>query len=171
MKEFLALAGAVLPVFAIVPAGLVLRRLNWLTEEADHSLLRICINLFIPALIFASILGNETLRHLDNLLIPPVIGFGAASAGISIAWIVSRWSGASNRDQRASFALAAGLQNYVYYALPIIALLYDQGTVGVLFLHNVGVDAVLWTVGVAVLSSTGWAASWRGLLNAPIITL
>jgi len=171
MKEFLVLGGAVLPIFAIVAAGLLLRRLNWLTEDADHSLLRVCINLFVPALIFASILGNEALRDLNNLLIPPIVGFGAATAGIGIGWIVSRWSGAANRDQRASFALAAGLQNYVYYALPIIALLFNQATVGVLFLHNVGVDAVLWTVGVAVLSGSSWRASWRGLLNAPIISL
>src|SRR5271154_6520014 len=59
MKEFLTLAGAVTPVFLIVAAGLLLRRFNWLTEEADHSLLRICINLLIPALILSSILGNE----------------------------------------------------------------------------------------------------------------
>jgi hypothetical protein len=171
MKEFLTLAAAVTPIFVIVAAGLVLRRFNWLTEEADRSLLRICIHFLIPALILASILGNEKLRSLNNLVLPPIVGFCAATAGIGAAWIMSRWSGASQRDQRGTFALTAGLQNYLYYALPLIALLFDPGTVGVLFMHNLGVDAVLWTVGVAVLSGGGLARSWRGLLNAPIIAL
>jgi hypothetical protein len=155
----------------MVAAGLLLRRFRWLTEDADQSLLRVCINLLTPALIFASILGNEKLRALDNLLLPPVVGFCAAAAGIGVAWLISRWSGASHRDQRAPFALTAGLQNYFYYAFPLIALLFDPGTVGVLFMHNVGVDTVLWTVGVGVLSAGGLAKSWRGLLNAPIISL
>jgi predicted permease len=33
------------------------------------------------------------------------------------------------------------------------------------------VDTVLWTIGVAVLSAGGLAKSWRGLFNAPILSL
>jgi len=171
MREFLILAGSVAPIFAIITAGLLLRRFNWLTEDADQSLLKIVINLLIPALILASILGNETLRQPGNLIVPPVVGFGAATADIAFGWLVAQWSGAATRAERASFAMAAGLQNYLYYALPLIVLLYDPGTVGVLFVHNVGVDVVLWTIVVAALSATGLLNSWRGLVNSPIVAL
>ena len=40
--------GAVVPLFGIALVGLVIRRLNWLTEEADQSLLRVNINLLYP---------------------------------------------------------------------------------------------------------------------------
>jgi len=171
MTEFLALSGAVVPVFAIIGAGCLLRRCDWLTEDADHSLLKICINLLIPALIIDSILGNPRLRQLDNLLLPPLIGFAASTACIGFGWLVSRWSGAANPSERRTFALTSGLQNYLYYALPLTALLFDSGTVGVLFVHNLGVEVVLWTVGVAVLSGQGLKGGWRGVFNAPIIAL
>ncbi|MEI2727460.1 MAG: hypothetical protein V9H26_29390 [Verrucomicrobiota bacterium] len=41
MNEFLTVLGAVLPVFGVAGVGLVIRKLNWLTEEADKSLLRV----------------------------------------------------------------------------------------------------------------------------------
>ena len=44
MNEFWTVLGAVLPVFCVVGAGALMRKLEWLTEEADQSLLRIIIN-------------------------------------------------------------------------------------------------------------------------------
>jgi predicted permease len=39
MTQFLIVLGVVLPVFGIAVVGLILRRLNWLSEEADQSLM------------------------------------------------------------------------------------------------------------------------------------
>ena len=38
MNEFQTVLLAVLPVFAITFAGVLMRKLNWLTEESDQSL-------------------------------------------------------------------------------------------------------------------------------------
>ena len=60
MNEFLAVLGAVVPVFGIAGVGLAIRKLNWLTEPADQSLLRVNINLLLPCLILDnSILCDE----------------------------------------------------------------------------------------------------------------
>jgi len=48
MTEFLIVLGVVLPVFGIALVGLIIRRLNWLTEQADQSLLRVNISLLYP---------------------------------------------------------------------------------------------------------------------------
>lgn len=171
MNEFVILATAVIPITLIVAAGGLARRIGILSEEADRSLLALCINFLIPALIFDTILGNARLREWNNLLLPPIVGFCASSAGIGLAWVAARWSGVTTAAGRRAFAVTTGLQNYLYYALPLTALLFDQGTVGVMFVHNLGVETVLWTVAMAVLSAQGLTRSWRGALNPPVISI
>src|SRR5436190_5192948 len=59
VSEFLTVLTAVLPIFCIAGAGALLRQLNWLTAEADASLLRVTVNVLSPCLIFDSILGTD----------------------------------------------------------------------------------------------------------------
>ncbi len=163
--------GAVLPVFGIMVAGFGLRRIQWLTAEADQSLLRLCVNLLLPALIFESVLGNTALRRPENLLLPPLVGVATVLAGIGLAWLAVRFTGLATATERRTFALTAGLHNYGYIPLPICILLFDPGTVGVLLVHNVGVEITLWTVGVAVLSGRGFRGGWRRILSPPLVAL
>ncbi len=44
MHTLFTLFATVLPVFGLMAAGFGLRRLQWLTREADQSLLRLCVN-------------------------------------------------------------------------------------------------------------------------------
>ena len=152
-------------------AGFLLRRWQWLTEEADQSLLRLCVQVLLPALIFESVLGNEALHRPENLLLPPLVGAIMALAGIALAALAARFAGFETTGERRTFALTAGLQNYGYIPLPLCLLLFDQGTVGVLLVHNVGVEVILWTVGIAVLSGGGWRDGWKRVINAPLLAL
>ena len=63
MNEFLTVLTAVLPVFGIMGVGFWLRRMGWLSADADQSLMRLTINLLLPSLIFDSVLGNAALRR------------------------------------------------------------------------------------------------------------
>lgn len=163
--------GAVLPVFGIMLVGFFLRRICCLTAEADESLLRLCVNLLLPALIFESVLGNQALHRPENLLLPPLVGVVTVLVGISLAWLAARLTGLETAKERRTFALTAGLQNYSYIPLPICVLLFDPGTVGVLLVHNVGVEITMWTVGVAVLSGQGFGSGWRRIISPPLIAL
>ena len=163
--------GAVLPVFGIMVAGFGLRRIQWLTAEADQSLLRLCVNLLLPALIFESVLGNAALRRPENLLLPPLVGMVTVLAGIGLAWLAVRFTGLETARERRTFALTTGLHNYGYIPIPLCILLFDSGTVGVLLVHNVGVEITVWTVGIAVLSGCGFSGGWRRIVNAPLVAL
>lgn len=163
--------GAVLPVFGIMVAGFGLRRIQWLTAEADQSLLRLCVNLLLPALIFESVLGNAALRRPENLLLPPLVGVATVLAGIGLAWLAARFTGLETAGERRTFALTTGLQNYGYIPIPLCILLFDPGTVGVLLVYNVGAEITLWTAGVAVLSGRGFRGGWRRIINAPLVAL
>jgi predicted permease len=151
--------------------GLLLRRRGWLAQAAEPSLLRICINLLLPALIFDSVLGNAALRRPENLLLPPVIGAVMVAIGYGMAWLAASLAGLTPGRQRRSFAFLAGLQNYSYLTIPLSLMLFDPATTGVLFIHNVGVEATLWTLGLAVLTGESFAGGWRKIFNAPVIAL
>ena len=171
VNTLMTLFSAVVPVFGLMVAGFGLRRVRWLTAEADQSLLRICVNVLLPSLIFESVLGNEALRRPENLWLPPLVGVVTVLAGIGLAWLVTGFTKLETPGERRTFALTTGLQNYGYIPLPLCIVLFDPGTVGVLLVHNVGVEVMLWTVGIAFLSGGGWRGSGKRVINAPLVAL
>jgi hypothetical protein len=171
VNEFLTVLTAVMPVFAIMGIGLWLRRRDWLSADADASLMRVTINLLLPALIFDSVLGNAALRRPENLLLPPLVGFGMVVVGIAVAWAFARAAGLRTKTEQRTFAFLTGLQNYGYLAIPLCVTLFDSGTTGVLFVHNVGPETAMWTLGVALLSGRRPAGGWKKILNAPLAAL
>ena len=171
MNEFLTVLTAVLPVFGLMLIGLWLRRRDWLTADADASLMRVTINLLLPALIFDSVLSNAALRRPENLLLPPLVGFGMVAVGIGLARLFARTAGLQTKPEQRTFAFLTGLQNYAYLVIPLCLSLFDSGTTGVLFVHNVGTEIAMWTLGVGALTGGGADGGWKKFLNAPLAAL
>ncbi len=171
MKEFETVLLAVLPVFCLAGAGVMLRRVNWLTADADASLFRITVNILIPCLIIDSVVGNKALERAGNVLIPPLIGFATILVGIGAAWSARRLAGLQEASAQRTFAFAAGIYNYGYVPIPLATLLFDSDTVGVLLVHNVGVEIALWTVGVAALRGRMPERKWRQIVNPPLAAI
>ncbi len=164
---------AVLPVFFLALIGIVLRRIRWLTEEADATLLRLVVNVLTPCLIFDKVLGNRALQRAENLFIPPLIGFGGIVLGIGICWLFRRRVGLKTDSEQRTFALVAGLQNYGYVPFPLVLMLFANhpDTPGVLFIHNLGVDIAMWTLGLITLGHATGPGEWRKLINAPLVAI
>ena len=171
MNAFLSVLYAVLPVLCITGAGALLRRINWLTEEADVSLMRITINVLSPCLVLDSIIGNRALENAGTLVLAPVIGFSTVCLGFAVAGYFSRWIGATETAQKRTFALVTGIYNYGYIPLPLALSLFDRETAGVLFVHNVGVEIAMWSVGLLVLTGHRGEGSWRKIINVPLIAI
>ena len=171
VNEFLTVFGAVMPVFGLMAIGLLLRRRGWLEIAAEATLLRLCINLLLPALIFDSVLGNAALRRPENLLLPPLAGFVMAAVGFGVSLLAARLAGVPAGPQRRTFGFTTGLQNYAYLTIPLSVMLFDPATTGVLFIHNVGAEITLWTLGLAVLTGGGFTGGWRKIINAPLVAL
>jgi hypothetical protein len=148
-----------------------MRTRNWLTAEADQSLMRLVINLLIPALIFSSVLGNAALRKPENLLWPPLVGYGMVVVGIGVARAFARAAGLQTKPEQRTFSFLAGLQNYSYLTIPLCLSLFDASTTGVLFVHNVGTEMAMWTAGMAALTGGALDGGWRKIFNAPLIAL
>jgi predicted permease len=171
MNQSLSVLTAVIPVFGIIAIGLVIRKLNWLTEEADQSLLRVNINLLFPCLILDAALGNPGLAEPRNLLLAPVVGFGSLALGMLLALAAARFLPQREKAGRRTFAATVGIYNYSYIPVPLAALLFSgTATTGVLFVHNVGVEIGMWTLGVMLFTGKS-AADWRKIVNAPLVAI
>ena len=168
--NFLSLLGVVAPVFAVIAAGVGLRRIGWLTAEADQSLLRVSMNFLYPCLIADKSLGNALLARADNVLVPPVLGFASIVLGLAVAALVARMLHLPGPSARA-FAFTTALQNWGYLPLPIVLVLFPEDTLGVLFTFNFGVEIALWTAGIWLLSGQRGRDAWRHILNAESRTL
>jgi predicted permease len=171
MIDFSSVLGAVIPIFGIALVGLIIRKLNWLTEEADQSLLRVNINLLLPCLILDAALGNRALSEWKNLITAPLVGFGTVAGGMLVALGTRRLTGLKSGKEQRTFAATVGLYNYGYIPLPLALLLFGSGTAGVLFVHNIGVEAALWTLGAMLFSGAGLEGEWRKVINAPLLAI
>ena len=171
MEQWLTILPAVLSVFAVIAGGALLRRLNWLTEEADESLLKLIIRVLVPCLILTAVLGNDRLRDARSVLLPPAIGFMAVAAGLLVSRIAAKLLARPLHLDPAgerTFAVCVAVFNYGYIPIPLVKLLFGDETLGVLFLHNVGVELALWTVVIMVLTGDIGRGWWRRALRVGV---
>jgi malate permease and related proteins len=171
LTTYLQLFAIVLPVFLVVGLGIGLRRAGWVTAESEGSLFNIVINVAAPCLIFDSVVSNAALRDPANLLGAPLAGFALTLLGIGVAYGVGRSLGLNVGTGVRTFALTAGIANYGYLPLPIVDALWGPEVRGVLLVHNLGVEAAIWTGGILVISGVSLREGWRRLLNAPLFAL
>jgi predicted permease len=101
------------------------------------------------------------------------MGFGGIVLGIGICWLFRRRVGLKTDPEQRTFALVAGLQNYGYVPFPLVLVLFANhpDTPGVLFVHNLGVDIAMWTLGLMTLGHATGPGEWRKLINAPLVAI
>ena len=163
---------AVLPIFFVIASGALARRVGWLDEEADRSLMTVVVNLLYPALIFSFILGNDALRQPSNLILPQLVGLTTVVGGFGIAMLVARKLKIGDQKECRTFAFTTGIYNYGYFPVPIIALLFDRETTGVLLVHNLGVEVAMWVLGVGfILSRNDPKSIWKRVFSGPVIAI
>ena len=160
-----------LPVFALIALGAALRHFDWVTEQAEASLFSLVVKVTFPCLIFESVAGNQTLHEPSNVLLPPLLGFALTLLSLAVAWYVARALGLTLGHGLRTFALAVGLTNYGYLPLPLMDAMFGPESRAVLLVHNMGVEAAVWTAGILVVTGDSPLQGWRKLVNAPLIAL
>jgi predicted permease len=164
--------GAALPVFLLLGLGIILRRTHVLTSAADGTLMKLVVRVFYPCLFLDFIIGNPAVKEAPNLIAAPLVGFATIFGGFVMAYVAGRAIGLIQGSGLRSFAFCNGIYNYGYIPIPLIMVLFDdRRTLGVLLVHNVGVEVAIWTVGILILVGRfEWAAVKR-IFNPPVMAL
>lgn len=171
MPSYWELLLLILPIFILIGMGAGARRVGWLTEQADASLLKLVVNLLYPCLIFENVLGNPALRDPANIVAPPLVGYVTMACGIGASLYAGRLFGLERGRGLRTFGYAVGIYNFGYIPIPLMEGLFGRESLGVLLVYNMGCEAAIWTVGILVLSGGTLREGWRRLFNVPLLAL
>lgn len=165
----LTILTATLPIYLMMIAGGVARKLHWMPRETDTGVMHLTVRLLFPCLIIERIVGNPALASPAQVLLAAVLGFSIAALAVLVSYLIARLLGMKSGAGARTFGLATGFQNYGFVAIPVTQAIFGPELIGVLFTFSVGVEFAMWTVGVGLL--TGFSnAPWRQAVNAPVIS-
>lgn len=162
---------AVIPVFLVVITGFFLRRTQVVKGEVDRGLTTLLVNVFLPCLVLINILGSKAASDIGTVSIMVLLGFMLITVSLAICYYVSPVLGFKLGEGRRSFALACGIQNYGYMAIPLLGAVFNnQEALATLFLHNLGVEVALWTVSIMLIQGS-FKLTKDVFLKGPVIAV
>lgn len=170
---FFDILGQTIPVFLIIGIGCLCRVVGLVNESSEKNIMRLALNVLYPCFIISRVCGNQALQQVS--VVGSALGAGLALTAIALAVAagIGRLLKLKSGAERNTFTVSGALQNYGFIPIPLIEGLFpadSNETIGVLFVHNLGVEFALWTIGVVIISGTR-TGMWRRLLNGPTIAI
>ncbi len=150
-----------IPVYLFFATGFWLRHKQVIQVDHDTPIMRLAMDVAYPCLIFHSIMkymvlsGDEKLCSISFSAQAIMAGALELLVGIGAAWVVAKMLRLRIGTGLRTFSLSAGIQNYAFFVIPIIQMLFSAGndpTLGILFVHNVGCEIVIWSLGVIIMA-------------------
>lgn len=170
MLSPLQVLAAVLPVYLLMLSGAVLRKTGVVRSEHDSGIMRLVFNVLLPCLILDKILGNEVVRGGSVIAGSIAMGFFFIGVGMATGYATGMLIKLERGSGLRTFALSSGCQNFGFTAAPVIDVLWGSSALAVMFLHNIGVEVAIWTLGLMLVSGSS-GIPWRKLLNGPLIAV
>ena len=122
-----------IPVYLFFATGFYLRHKQVIQADHDAPIMRIAMDVAYPCLVFHSIMkymvlsGNETLSSVSFSLQAIAAGALELLLGIAAAWLVAKLLRMRIGTGLRTFTLTAGVQNYAFFVIPIIQMLFAAG--------------------------------------------
>jgi predicted permease len=165
-----AVIASVLPVYLLIVAGAALRKTGVIRREHDAGIMRVIFLVMVPCFILDKILGSVVLKSGAVVLWSLGAGYGMILVGILIGLGVGRLLGLERGTGIRTFALSSGCQNFGFIAAPVVEKLWGPGALALLFVHNIGTETAVWTVGLMMLNKER-GIPWKLLINGPVIAV
>ena len=159
----------VLPVYLLIAAGVLFRRLGLTRKEGDDGILHVVLHVMYPCFILDKILGSDGVSDFGNVAWGFGVGFGMTACGFGLAWLLAGALGYQTGNGKRTFAVVSGVQNFGYTAIPVVQQVFG-GALAMLFVHNLGVEMAIWSVGVMLISGER-RIQWRRLVNGPAVAV
>ena len=144
-----------------------------INDESEKSVMRIIVNVLYPCFILSKIPGNAALEQGATVGVALGAGFLMTVIGLLVAKGVGFSLGIDKEKGINTFCVSAALQNYGFIPIPLIIAIFGDNSdeiLGVLFVHNLGLEIALWTICIVLLSGTTKGALKR-LINGPTIAI
>ncbi len=169
-----------IPVYVFFAIGFWLRRKGGLTPDHDEPIMQLAMDVGYPCLIFHSIMkymvveSNPAISSISFSLQAIGCGFLELLVGVVAAWLVAKALRLRIGTGLRTFTLTAGVQNYAFFVIPIIQMVFQapgDPTMGVLFIHNMGCELFVWSVGVVLMCGGARNLKLGMLLRGPLLAV
>ncbi len=169
---------AVFGVVALVMVGVALAWRGLIAAEHQKALMSCVLQVFLPCLIVVSLLRSELLDKSPQVVWSALgAGAGICALSLSLVWLLSRCSwaerlGLNVESKKRTFTLVVSVQNYGYMVIPLIKAIAPDNAdlLAILFLHNVGLELVMWTLGMKILGADSMPAK-KLFTQGPVIAI
>lgn len=172
--DYLPVLAQTIPVFMVMGVGFVCQRLGLIDDQLEKGIMRLVLNVLYPCFILWKVPGNPSLQSSSVVFAAIAAGFLLTLTGFAVCFVAGKLLGLSRETGVATFAVAVGLQNYGFIPIPLIEGIFPpevaDSILGVLFVHNLGLEIALWTCGVMLISGSSEGA-WKKLINGPVIAI
>ncbi|MGN0868297.1 MAG: AEC family transporter [Akkermansia sp.] len=171
---------SVIPVFIFFGIGFWLRRKGSIQPHHDEVIMQLAMDVGYPCLVFHSIMkymvteANPAISSIGFSLQAIGCGFLELLAGVAVAALVARALRLRVGTGWRTFTLTAGVQNYAFFVIPIVQMLFSapgDPTMGVLFIHNMGCELFVWSLGVVLICGGAKNLRLNSLLRGPLLAV
>jgi malonate transporter and related proteins len=166
-EYMLSIVNIILPVFALIFAGYVLRRLNILSAAACTELNRFVVYLALPALMIDVMTSSpwQTFYQPEFLL-----AFELAVGIVFVVVLVWRWLRTRNLSVATIECTAASYANTGYIGLPLCALTFGQDNLAPAMVAAVLTVSANFAVSIILIETGGQSNRniWQGIGNVGI---
>ncbi|MDO4542242.1 MAG: AEC family transporter [Bacillota bacterium] len=152
--EIQAVVGEMLSLFLILAVGYLGNKMGFLNREATKVLSRIIVNVTLPALILASVMGIEEKIAGWNLLILLTVAFLSYGLLGLVAFLTPKALKAPG-ETAGVYAFMAIFGNVAFIGFPIITAVYGSDAVFYAALFNIPFNLLIFSVGIMMLSPQG----------------
>ena len=159
-------------IFIILLVGTLARWRKVLTKETQDGLCRIAIEVTLPFLYFYTLSTNLTRQLFFSILTLPLFAILLTFVSFFLSWLVSFHLKLSS-DQRRTFMFLITFPNYGFLAIPLVFALFGQEGLVRVFMFNLGITFLYWTLGVALLTGpkTKGRKVFKNLVNSATLAL
>ena len=171
---------ATIPVFVFFGIGFWLRHKKALEPHHDSVIMQLAMDIGYPCLIFYNIM-----KYMVVEAVPGITSFSFSAQaiacafaelllGVCAAWVVAKLLRLKIGTGLRTFTLTAGVQNYAFFVIPIIQMLFSapgDPTMGVLFIHNMGCELFVWSLGVILMCGGACNLKLGLFLRGPLLAV
>lgn len=171
--QTLTIITTTLSVFLIAAVGFVTRRVGMIDDPTEANIMKLVVWVLVPCFILSKVPGNPALQLGSTVASAMGIGAIIIAASFGICFLAGRFIGMTNEHGVKTFAVATGIPNYGFIPIPLIEGIFPEQSdriLGVLFVHNLGVELAIWTLGIILLSGSA-SGAWKRLINGPSIAI
>lgn len=173
---------ATIPVFVFFAIGFWLRHKKALEPQHDAVIMQLAMDVGYPCLIFYNIMKYMVVEAAPDSPITTLAfsaqalacGFAELLLGVTAAWLVAKALRLKIGTGLRTFTLTAGVQNYAFFVIPIIQMLFSSPgdpTMGVLFVHNMGCEIFVWSLGVVLMCGGASNLNLGTFLRGPLLAV